>query len=204
MYVNMSIFTKLRRYFQRTPSLQEQLTSLSLRARFAEKGVTVGLYSYGCFDLSRVPPGVTVGRYCSFASSAHIYLRNHGISFIGLTAYLYNEALGVVDRSMIDTVPMIIGDDVWLGHNSVLLPSVREVGRGAVVAAGSVVTCSIPAYAIVGGNPARVLRMRFDADTITAIEATRWWEKTPLELRIMAQEQPTLTFDPAAHFAAST
>lgn len=198
----MSIIARLLRQLRREPMLQEQLTSIPLRARFADKGVQIGLFSYGCFDLSRVPPGVTVGRYCSFAPSAQIYLRNHGMSFIGLTAYLYNETLGVVDRSMIDTVPMIIGDDVWLGHNAVLLPSVREVGRGAVIAAGSVVTRPVPAYAIVGGNPARLLRMRFDPETIAGIEATRWWEKTPEELRIMAREQPTLTFDPAAYFAA--
>lgn len=198
----MSIAIRLRHLLRRAPTLPEQLSSESLRARFAAKGVHVGLYSYGCFDLSRVPPGVTIGRYCSFAPSAQIYLRNHGVDFIGMTAYLYNEALGVVDSSMIDTVPMTIGDDVWIGHNAVLLSSVREVGRGAAIAAGAVVTRPVPAYAIVGGNPARVLRMRFDADTISAIEHTRWWEKSLAELRIMVREQPDLTFNPAAHFAA--
>lgn len=198
----MSIVTRLRQRLRRGLTLPEQLTSEPLRARFAAKGVRVGLYSYGCFDLSRVPPGTTVGRYCSFAPSAQIYLRNHGVDFIGLTAYLYNETLGVVDRSMINTVPMIIGDDVWIGHNAVLLSGVGEVGRGAAIAAGAVVTRPVPPYAIVAGNPARVLRMRFDADTISAIEQTRWWEKTPEELRAMAREQPGLTFNPAAHFAA--
>ena len=198
----MSIVTKLRRRLRRQLTQQEQLTSEPLRARFAAHGVHVGLYSYGCFDLSRVPSGVTVGRYCSFASSTQIYLRNHGVDFIGLTAYVYNGTLGVVDRSMVEPVPMTIGDDVWIGHNAVLLPSVREVGRGAAIAAGAVVTRPVPAYAIVGGNPARLLRMRFDAATIAAIEQTRWWEKTPDELRVMAREQPGLIFDPAAHFAA--
>lgn len=197
----MSIVTRLRQRLRREPTLPEQLTSAPLRARFAAKGVRVGLYSYGCFDLSRVPSGVTVGRYCSFAPSAQIYLRNHGVGFIGLTAYFYNETLGVVDRSMIDSMPMTIGDDVWVGHNAILLPGVGEVGRGAAIAAGAVVTRPVPAYAIVGGNPARVLRMRFDRDTISAIEQTRWWEKTPEELCDMAQEQPGLIFDPATHFA---
>jgi virginiamycin A acetyltransferase len=193
---------RLRRRLKGPPGIAEQLTSRELRARYAAKGVEIGLYSYGCFDLTRVPPGVTVGRYCSFAPTAQVYLRNHGVGFIGLTAYLYNETLGVVDRSMISTVPMVIGDDVWVGHNAVLLPGTGTVGRGAAIAAGAVVTRPVPAYALVGGNPARVIRMRFDDATIAAIEATRWWEKTPDELRAMARANPDMTFDPAAYFAA--
>lgn len=200
--MTMSIISRLRWRLRGKPTLSEQLTSERLRARFAAEGVRVGLYSYGCFDLSRVPPGVTVGRYCSFSPSAQIYLRNHGVSFIGQTPYLYNETLRVVDRSMIDIAPMTIGDDVWIGHNAVLLPGVGEVGRGAAIAAGAVVTRPVPAYAIVGGNPARVLRMRFDTDTIAAIEETRWWDRTPDELGALAREQPRLVFDPASHFAA--
>lgn len=183
------------------PGLDEELTSTVLRARFRRQGVEVGLYSYGCFDLNRVPPGVTVGRYCSFAPSAQIFRRNHGIGFLGLTPYFYNAHLGVVDRDTIAARPLAIEDDVWLGHQCVILPSVDRIGRGAVIAAGAVVTRSVPAYAIVGGNPARVLRKRFDDATIAQIEATRWWQGDPDDLRRLVQAQPTLVFDPADHFS---
>lgn len=125
-----------------TPS--DEPESLALRRRFQALGVDVGLYSYGCFDLGRFPSGVTVGRYCSFAPTSQAFLRNHGLEFIGLTAYLYNEALGVVERSMMPHATLTISDDVWLGHNSILLPAVSEIGRGAVVAAGAVVTRPVP------------------------------------------------------------
>ncbi|WP_443024984.1 CatB-related O-acetyltransferase [Sphingomonas sp. Leaf4] len=191
----------LRRRWRGQPTLAEQLTGSALRKRFAARGVTVGLYSYGCFDLARVPPGVTIGRYCSVAAGARMFLRNHGLGFLGLTPYFYNEALGVVDGSTLAPATLIIGDDVWIGHDAILLPGVGSVGRGAVIGAGAVVTRPVPAYAIVAGNPARLLRMRFDAATIAAVEATRWWEGTPDDLRRLVREQPGLAFDPARYFA---
>lgn len=172
---------------------------MALRAKYRAQGVNIGLYSYGCFDLARVPPGVTIGRYCSFAPTTQIFLRNHGIEFIGLTAYLYNETLGVVDRNMLPQGKLSIGDDVWLGHNSIVLPQVGTIGRGAVIAAGAVVTRPVPAYAIVAGNPARVVRMRFDEATIALIEETRWWELDLAGLRGLIAEKPDLVFRPAAY-----
>lgn len=190
----------LRRRWRGPPTIAEQLTDGRLRRRFAAHGVTIGLDSYGCFDLARVPPGVTIGRYCSFAASARIFLRNHGVGFLGLTAYFYNEALDVVEESPIPAATLTIGDDVWIGHNAILLPGVGSIGRGAVIGAGAVVTRPVPAYAIVAGNPARIVRMRFDAATIDRIEATRWWEGTPDDLRRLVRDRPDLVFDPASHF----
>lgn len=174
--------------------------SIALREKYRARGVEIGLYSYGCFDLARVPSGVTIGRYCSFAPTTQIFLRNHGIGFLGLTAYLYNEALGVVDSNMIGHARLDIGDDVWLGHNSVILPQVGTIGRGAAIAAGAVVTRSVPPYAIVAGNPARIIRMRFDEKTIAAIEETRWWELDLAGLRKLVVDNPGLAFDPAKYF----
>ena len=191
---------RLRRRISGQPSLDEQLTSTNLRARFAAQGVTVGLFSYGCFDTSRFPAGTTVGRYCSFAPTSQVYLRNHGTNFLGLTAYFYNERLGVVSETSVPPRTLVISDDVWIGHNAVILPQVGQIGRGAVIAAGAVVTRSVPAYAMVAGNPARILRYRFNEATIAAIEETRWWLKTPDELRDLVLVHPQLVFDPARHF----
>jgi acetyltransferase-like isoleucine patch superfamily enzyme len=185
---------------RKRPTLMDELESAPLRTRFKELGVDVGLYSYGCFDLNRVPAGVRVGRYCSFAPSSQIFLRNHGLKFIGLTAYFYNAHLKVVERDMIDHAQMEISDDVWIGHNAILLSGVGAVGRGAAIAAGAVVTKPVPPYAIVAGNPARVIRMRFDEKTIDAVEATRWWELDPPALRQMVETNPNMMFSPVRHF----
>lgn len=68
-----------------------------------------------------------------------------------------------------------IGHDTWIGHGVVVMPGVR-IGNGAVVGSNSVVTRDVPAYAIVAGAPARVLRQRFARDIAQAIEATAWWD----------------------------
>lgn len=177
----------------------DEFTSLKLREQYRTRGIDIGLYSYGCFDPKRVPPGVTVGRYCSFAPSAQIFLRNHGLQFIGLTAYLYNEKLGVVDRDMMPSASLVIGDDVWVGHNATIAPGVETIGRGAAIAAGAIVTRPVPPYAIMGGNPAKLIRMRFAPEIIAAIEATRWWERDLAGLRDLVRENPDLVFRPAEH-----
>lgn len=68
----------------------------------------------------------------------------------------------------------VIGHDVWLGYGATLMPGIR-VGNGAIVAAQSVVTKDVPDYAIVGGNPARVIRHRYDEATIARLNALGWW-----------------------------
>jgi len=71
-------------------------------------------------------------------------------------------------------VPAKIGNDVWIGGNVVILTGV-SVGDGAIVGANSVVTKDIPPYAIVAGAPARVLRKRFDDETIDQLAKSSWW-----------------------------
>src|SRR5919112_1299826 len=67
------------------------------------------------------------------------------------------------------------GHDVWLGSGAIVMSGVT-VGHGAVVAAHAVVTRDVPPYAIVGGNPAKVIRYRFDEETIAALLDAKWWE----------------------------
>ena len=74
------------------------------------------------------------------------------------------------------SAPLEIGNDVWIGNRAIILGKVRSIGNGAVIGAGAVVTKDVPAYTVVGGNPARILKYRFDEATICKLEDLRWWE----------------------------
>ncbi len=69
----------------------------------------------------------------------------------------------------------VVGNDVWFGHESIVMPSVK-IGDGALIAARAVVTKDVPPYAVVGGNPAKIIRMRFSDEVIDQLLKTRWWD----------------------------
>ena len=85
-----------------------------------------------------------------------------------------------------------IGNDVWVGHNVVILPGCKKVGNGAVIGAGSIVTHDVPPYSIVAGNPAKVINMRFNDETIERLESSKWWEMSANELHNNAGEIQSL------------
>jgi virginiamycin A acetyltransferase len=69
---------------------------------------------------------------------------------------------------------VVIGNNVWIGDNAIILPGVK-IGNGAVIAAGSVVTCHVPSYAIFGGNPAKLIKYRFDESKRRILDKIDWW-----------------------------
>jgi virginiamycin A acetyltransferase len=79
-----------------------------------------------------------------------------------------------------------------------ILPGCARIGRGAVIGAGAIVTRDVPAYAVVVGNPARVLRKRFEPDAIEALETSRWWELDLGGLAELARDHEDLVFHPTA------
>lgn len=176
---------------------KNQFESVLLRKLYRRiYNIDVGLYSYGCFDSNRLSAGTVIGRYCSFAPSSYIFRRNHGVNFISLHPYLYNSNLGMIDTDTIKYNPCIIEDDVWFGHNSMILPTVNKVGRGAVIAAGAVVTSDVPRYAIMAGIPAKIIKYRFDEQIIKKIESSHWWEKDKKELQEMIIKNREFVFNP--------
>ena len=91
-----------------------------------------------------------------------------------------------------------VGNDVWIGYRATIMPGVT-IGHGAIIGACAVVTRDVPPYAIVGGNPARVIRMRFEADTVARLLTLAWWD-WPMEK--ITRFAPLLTGDVAAFLEA--
>lgn len=177
--------------------LRDEYESTALRTLFAQRfQVEVGLYSYGCFDRWRVPPRTRIGRYCSFAKSVRVLDANHPVEAMTTHPFLYEAKFGVVGEDRIDPPWLEISDDVWVGHNAIITPGCKAIGRGAIIGAGAVVTRDVKPYAVMAGMPAKQLRMRFDADTIAALEASRWWQRDRLGLRDLVARSPETVFHP--------
>ena len=179
--------------------LRDEYEGLALREHFARRWqVEVGLYSYGCFDPWRVPRRTRIGRYCSIAKTARILDANHPIAALTTHPFLYEARFGIVEKDLIDPPWLEISDDVWISHNATISPGCKSIGRGAIIGAGAVVTHDVPAYAIMAGLPAKRLRDRFDAETIAAIEASRWWERDKAGLADLVRRFPDAAYCPDA------
>lgn len=152
-------------------------------------GVEVGDYSYGeCFKPTAFPPGVRVGRYVSIGPDVRVFLRNHPMDRLSTHPFFYNANLGLVHTDSIDAGTLEMGHDSWIGARSVILKGCKRIGIGAVVGAGAVVTRDVPDFAIAVGNPAKVVRMRFEPEICAAILKSRWWGKSITECARHLQE----------------
>jgi virginiamycin A acetyltransferase len=188
-----SLITAARLYLMR----RRQFDNVKLREYFRQHyNIEVGLYSYGCFDQWRMRGPMRVGRYCSIAGSVRSALSNHPTEALTTHPALYEHAFGVIEADIELDKMLVIEDDVWIGHNAIILAGCRHIGRGAVIGAGSIVTRDVEPYAVIAGNPARKLRDRFAPDLVQAIEASRWWELDLTQLRQLVQERRDLVYHP--------
>lgn len=162
-----------------------ELTSPTIRAIFSRHfGVEIGMYTHGaCFEPFTVDEQTRIGRYCSIARGARILNHNHPVGFKSTSGIFFNPHFGLCDHSLVEFNPLEIGNDVWIGANAVILPEVNRIGDGAIVGAGAVVSRDVPPYAVVLGNPARVVKYRFDEAMIARLLEEKWWEKDLDELR---------------------
>jgi len=154
-------------------------------------GHEIGAYSYGAPLLlgcdGSPETRVSIGRYCSFAHGVRILLRaNHPTT--SATTYPIGRVFAQEEERDFSTSrgPVRIGHDVWVGYEALILSGV-SIGNGAVIGARAVVTRDVPPYGIVAGNPARLIRRRFDDAIIARLEATRWWDWPEERIRAHAQ-----------------
>ncbi|GBQ92913.1 CatB-related O-acetyltransferase [Gluconobacter albidus] len=158
----------------------QALTQYALAYQIDEWGWRIGPHTYGAPAVLEVgEAGLIIGDYCSIGPNVTIILGNHRADLVStypfktLSHFWPSAEEGQADHSSKGDV--VIGNDVWIGAHATLMSGVT-IGDGAVIAAQALVTKSVPPYAIVGGNPAKVIRYRFPESIIARLLALAWWE----------------------------
>jgi acetyltransferase-like isoleucine patch superfamily enzyme len=172
------------------------------QARRCTFGTWNRLYDYAVLtdvelgDMSYIARGArlanaTVGRYTCIGPEALVGLGRHPTHGFVSSHPAFYSTRAQSGQTFVDTQkyeefrPVTIGNDVWIGARAVVLDG-ATIGDGAIIAAGAVVSGQVPPYAIVSGVPATVVRYRFDEPTIAALRRSRWWDRSPVELRAHA------------------
>ena len=139
-------------------------------------GITIGRFTNG-YNLDEIGYGTSIGSFCSIARGVKIGQMNHPMQYVSINPFLYYKDRGMIEKDKeIDVkIGACIEDDVWIGNNAVILPGVR-VGRGAVIAAGCVVTKDVPPYAIWGGVPGHLIKWRFEEKVRNRLLEIDWPE----------------------------
>ncbi len=121
-----------------------------------------------------------IGKFCMIASGATFIM--NGANHLSRSVSSYPFAIfggswaGAMDgKSYPNKGNTVVGNDVWIGYNATIMPGVT-IGDGAIIASNATVTKDVEPYAIVGGNPAKLVRKRFDADTINKLLDLKWWD----------------------------
>jgi virginiamycin A acetyltransferase len=122
-----------------------------------------------------------IGKFCAIAPGVKFIMNGANHTMNGVSTYpfsLMGHGWEIVIPTLND-LPIkgdtIIGNDVWIGYETVVMPGIR-IGDGAIIAAKSVVTKDVAPYTIVGGNPSKIIRNRFDEKTIEELRSIKWWD----------------------------
>lgn len=152
--------------------------------KFEENNV---LYNY---DFSKVK--LVIGKFCAIAAETHFLMTgDHKLDAISTYPFPifqqgWESVFNIFDLPVKGDI--VVGNDVWFGYSSLIKGGVN-IGHGAIIGAGAVVVKDVPAYSIVAGNPARVVKMRFDDETIERLLQIAWWdwpiEKITRNLRLI-------------------
>lgn len=122
-----------------------------------------------------------IGKFCAIASGVEFVMNGANHRMNSVTTYPFNIIGHGWEKSTpaLEDLPFkgdtVVGNDVWIGQQVTIMPGVN-IGDGAIIAANSVVTKDVPPYHIVGGNPSRILKRRFDEELIDYLLEIKWWE----------------------------
>lgn len=125
------------------------------------------------------PEQLAIGRFCQIAHGVRFITSSANHAMDGFSTYpfaVFNpDLIGGYAAQIGNRRDTVVGNDVWFGFESLVMPGVR-IGHGAIIAARAVVTADVPDYAIVGGNPGRVIRRRYPEDIVKRLLDIAWWD----------------------------
>lgn len=184
-----------------------------------------GRIAMGCFSyaVSGYFNNVTIGRYVSIGEEVQMGRGDHSIRWLS-TAPIFYVSEPIVDvgndfngageyhhfrpdlagaQGFVQGNTIVIENDVWIGHRAYVRPGVT-IQTGAIIGANTVVTRDVPPYAVVVGNPGRVVRYRFDEALIARLLKSRWWTLAPWQLDGIDVSRPELSIDALERRVAGT
>ena len=138
------------------------------------------LYGYG-------PEKLIIGKYCALAEGTRFIMAGANHPDLGVSTFPFTIFGGEWTERTLDIMTgmetkgdTVVGNDVWIGYRSLIMPGVT-IGDGAIIASQSVVVADVPPYTIVGGNPGKPIRQRFADEDVERLLRARWWD-WPVEL----------------------
>lgn len=145
--------------------------------------IQIGVGTYGDINASILGDkgNLIIGNYCSIAGGVQ-FLVSADHYTTTLTTYPFKVKYCKIEREALSKGDIVVKDDVWIGTNALILSGVT-INQGAIIAAGSVVTKDIPPYAIVGGNPAKILKYRFTDDVIDKLKKLDYSKLNDIKIR---------------------
>ncbi len=120
---------------------------------------------------------LVIGKFCQIATGVWFIMNGSNHAMDGISTYpfkVFGKSWGEVAMNAVSKGDTIIGNDVWIGNSATIMQGVH-IGHGAIIGTNALVTKDIGPYAVVGGNPARVIRKRFDDETIEFLLQLAWW-----------------------------
>lgn len=123
---------------------------------------------------------LVIGKFCALARGVKFIMNGANHKMSGVSTYPFWIFANGWEKSLpsMEDLPYkgdtVVGNDVWIGYDVLIMPGVK-VGNGAIISSRSVVTTDVPAYSVVGGNPAKLIKSRFAPDIINRLESIAWW-----------------------------
>lgn len=174
--------------------------------------LVIGAWSYiqGGFEAW---DNLRIGRYCSIGENLVTSPPSHPTHYLSTSTAQYHrhqfgywmpEDLPLVKKRVIPNrrAEVVVGNDVWIGRDVTIMRGVK-VGDGAIITSSAVVTKDVPPYAVVGGVPAKLIKMRFDAELVDFMQRVRWWQYDRNDLRDVPFDDPIAALEEIRRRVAS-